>query len=167
MHGRNETEAETPRPAMADMTVKAENKFSHSGVERTVGARRGSPKIEKEANETRKKLQQMKDELRRLEQGYPTPSQEKNGRMRELFRRDEGEESEYATESVELEKPDEDGTGSNGEESSNSDSSEEERKKRKKKKQKRKKDEDEDESAETEESQNRREQMKTARTAAV
>ena len=27
MHGRNETEAETPRPSMADMTEKAETNF--------------------------------------------------------------------------------------------------------------------------------------------
>ena len=152
MHGRNETEAETPRPSMADVTEKAENKFSQAGVEKTVEARRGSPKNEKEAQEMRKKLQQMEDELRRLEQGYPTPPQEKNERMRELFRRDEGEESADAEESVESEKPDEDGASSDGEESSDSDSSEEEKKRKKKKKQKKKKKEKEEESAKTEES---------------
>ena len=105
MHGRNETEAETPRPSMADVTEKAEYKFSQAGVEKTVEARRGSPKNEKEAREMREKLQQMEDELRRLEQGYPTPPQEKNERMRELFRRNEGEELADAEEPVGSERP--------------------------------------------------------------
>ena len=151
MHGRNETEAETPRPTTADVTEKAENKFSQAGVEKTVEARRGSPKNEKEAQEMREKLQQMEDELWRLEQGYPTPPQEKNQRMREFFRRVEGQESADAEESVEPEKPNEGGASSHGEESSNGDSSEEEEKRKKKKKQKKKKEETE-ESTESERS---------------
>ena len=135
LYGRNETEAETPRPSMADMIEKAETKFSRAGVEKTVEARRGSPKNEEEAQEMRKKLQQMEDELRRLEQGYPTPPQEKNERMREMFRHDEGEESES----------DEDSAGSSNEESSTSDSSEEEKKKKKKKEKKKKKKEESEE----------------------
>ena len=125
------------------MTEKAEYRQmctdSQAGVEKTVEARRGSPKNEKEAQEMREKLQQMEDELRRLEQGYPTPPQEKNQRMRELFRRDEGQESADAEESVEPEKPNEGGASSHGEESSDSDSSEEEKKKKKKRKQKKEK----------------------------
>ena len=151
MHGRNETEAETPRPTTADVTEKAEYKFSQAGVEKTVEARRGSPKNEKEAQEMREKLQQMEDELWRLEQGYPTPPQEKNQRMREFFRRVEGQESADAEESVEPEKPNEGGASSHGEESSNGDSSEEEKKRKKKKKQKKKKEETE-ESTESERS---------------
>ena len=37
MHGRNETEAETPRPSMPDMTEK-ENRFLQAGVEKAVEA---------------------------------------------------------------------------------------------------------------------------------
>ena len=139
MHGRNATEAETPRPARADISEKTEYGFSQAGVEKTVEARRGSPKNEQAAQGMRKKLQQMEDELRRLEKGYPTSPQEKNERVREAFGHDTGEESAETEESAESEKSDEDSAGSiNSEESSTSDSSEEKERKQKRKKKKKK-----------------------------
>ena len=69
-------------PARTGRSEKAGNGFPQTGVEKTIEARRrGSPTNEKEAQETRRKLQQMEDELRRLEEGYPTPPQEKNERI--------------------------------------------------------------------------------------
>ena len=70
MQGRNETEGETPTPTWTGRSEKAENQFSQAGVEKTVEAKRtGSPKNKKEAQEMRRKLQQMEDELRRLHGG--------------------------------------------------------------------------------------------------
>ena len=141
MHGRNETEAETPMPARTGRTEKTENQFSQAGVEKTIEAKRTvSPKNEKEALEMRQQLQRMEMELRRLEEGYPTPPQAKNERIRELFSHEEKSSEESDNEESETDSED------SSEESSTSDSSEkeerEERKKEKKKKRKEESDED-------------------------
>ena len=133
MQGRNKTEAKTTMLARSGRSEKVENEFSQTGVEKMDEVRRrGSPTNEKEAQEMRMKLLQMEDELRPLEDGYPTPPQEKNERISEMFSHDEGTESAETEESVESKSSNEDSANISNEESSTSDSLEEEKKKKKK-----------------------------------